>query len=176
MLKRLGLVLGLAVMAGCAMTPSPAPAPLPPAGSVAQPRPDSGLSAKAAAALAKRGIKPHAQQPLAVNSQCSTVDEIGTATRLDLQVESGEVRQFAADVAIKGRGACRFALPDFRQETSGAQVLLRHARQSQCTVRFWWEQDERVTVAFSNCPKSCEGEAFQYLWPILVDARTGQCF
>ena len=137
---------------------------------------ERGLSPQALAALAKRGIKPHAQQPLDVASQCRHVDEAGTATRLDLQVEAGDVRRFAADVAMKGRGACRFALADFRQETSGAQILLRHAQVSKCTVRLWWEQDDKVTVAFTDCPASCEGNAFQYLWPILVDARSGKCF
>ncbi|MBL8405593.1 MAG: hypothetical protein JNL16_13695 [Dechloromonas sp.] len=134
-----------------------------------------GLSAEAQRALARRGIKQHDTSPVSVTSRCSHVDEIGTATKLNLQVDDGDVRDFQANVAIKGRGACRFALPDFRQETATPQVLLRHARDSKCTVRMWREQGEKITIAFTGCHKSCEGKAFDYLWPILVESKTGQC-
>ena len=83
---------------------------------------------------------------------------------------------FDAVILSKGRGRCRFSLADFRQETREPQVLLRHARDSKCTVRMWREQSERITVAFNSCQKSCEGKAFDYLWPILVESKTGQCF
>ncbi len=79
-------------------------------------------------------------------------------------------------MAIKGRGTCRFALADFRQESTVPQVLLRHAKDSKCTVRMWREQGEKITVAFNSCHKSCDGKAFDYLWPILVESTTGQCF
>jgi hypothetical protein len=85
------------------------------------------------------------------------------------------VSDFKADVAIKGRGRCQFALGDFRQESRSPQVLLRHARDTQCTVRMWREQSEKITIAFTGCQKSCEGKAFDYLWPILVESKTGQC-
>jgi hypothetical protein len=55
------------------------------------------------------------------------------------------------------------------------KVLLRHARDTQCTVRMWREQSEKITIAFTGCQKSCEGKAFDYLWPILVESKTGQC-
>ena len=38
-----------------------------------------------------------------------------------------------------------------------------------------WEQGKGVTVAFNNCQAKCEGDAFSYLWPILVDPRNGRC-
>lgn len=139
----------------------------------AQPVP---LSKEAQRALAKRGIQPHNVAPLTVASACSHVDEVGTATKLALGVDEGAVGSFDADVSIKGRGRCHFALADFRQEAMTPQVLLRHASDSKCTVRMWREQQEKVTIAFSGCKKSCEGNAFDYLWPILVDASTGQCF
>jgi hypothetical protein len=148
-------------------------APAKPASRPAQP---VTLSKEAQRALAKRGIQPHDVSLLSVASSCSHVDEIGTATKLKLGVADGEVGSFDADVSIKGRGSCHFALTDFRQEASSPQVLLRHASDSKCTVRMWREQQEKVTIAFSGCKKSCEGNAFDYLWPILVDASTGQCF
>ena len=95
---------------------------------------------------------------------------------MNLLVDEGEVQEFKADVNIKGRGTCRFALTDFRQESTTPQVLLRHAKDSKCTVRMWREQGEKITVAFNSCHKSCDGKAFDYLWPILVESTTGQCF
>ncbi len=166
------------LLVGC-VTPPPeseqAPEPAvgkPPSSRPARP---PGLSAEAQRALARRGIKQHDTSPVSVTSRCSHVDEIGTATRLNLQVDDGDVRDFQASVAIKGRGTCRFALPDFRQESATPQVLLRHARNSACTVRMWREQGEKITIAFTGCHKSCEGKAFDYLWPILVESKTGQC-
>lgn len=139
-------------------------------------RKDPGLSGEAQRALARRGIKPHETKALTVQSRCSHVDEIGTATRLDLNIDGGEIQAFNADVTMKGRGRCQFRLADFRQEAREPQALLRHVREPKCTVRMWWEQNDKVTVAFTGCPKACEGNAFEYLWPILVEAKTGQCF
>lgn len=135
-----------------------------------------GMSPAAQRALAKHGIKPHDTSPVTVSSNCSRVDEIGTATRLNLAVSDGTVRDFLADVSIKGRGRCRFALADFHQESRMPQVLLRHTRDTKCTVRMWREQTEKITVAFNGCHKSCDGRAFDYLWPILVESESGQCF
>ena len=135
----------------------------------------SGLSPSAQRALARHGIKPHDTSPVSVKSQCSRVDEVGTATKLKLAVGEGEVNDFNADILIKGRGRCRFDLADFRQESREPQVLLRHARDQKCTVRMWREQTEQVTIAFTGCQRSCEGKAFDYLWPILVESKTGQC-
>lgn len=135
-----------------------------------------GMSAAARRALAKHGIKPHDTSPLTVRSRCFREDEIGTATQLDLSVNDGSVGDFRANVLIKGRGRCRFALADFHQESRLPHVLLRHAGDAKCTVRMWREQTEKITIAFNGCHKSCEGNAFEYLWPILVESETGQCF
>lgn len=134
-----------------------------------------GLSAEAQRALARRGIRQHDTSPVSVKSQCSHLDEIGTATKLSLAVDEGQVSDFDAAVSIKGRGRCHFALGEFRQEARAPQVLLRHARDTKCTVRMWREQTEKITIAFTGCQKSCEGKAFDYLWPILVESKTGQC-
>ena len=174
--------LGIALILGaCATPPAPeAPRREPEAKAAVRPAPPpprpAGLSAEAQRALARRGIQPHDTAAVSVSSQCSHVDQIGTATRLQLAVDAGDVSDFRADVAIKGRGRCSFALADFRQEARAPQVLLRHARDNTCTVRMWREQTEKITIAFNGCQQSCEGKAFDYLWPILVESKTGQCF
>ena len=124
--------------------------------------------------LARRNLKPQPTRPLNVKSRCSSTDEIGTRTSLDLLVRNAEVKTFAAQVAIKEHGACRFDLKDFEQVAKLPQPLLRHKQAGDCTVRMW-EQESNVTIAFSNCPSACEGKAFDYLWPIIVDTRTGRC-
>lgn len=169
----------LALIGGCATPPEPEVSRDEPAPATAKPAPRSSrpsLSAEAQRALAKRGIQQHDTSPLTVGSRCSHVDQIGTATKLKLDVDEGAVGSFDADISIRGRGRCRFALADFRQEASEPQVLLRHNRDNKCTVRMWREQQDKMAIAFTGCRKSCEGNAFDYLWPILVEAKTGQCF
>ena len=125
--------------------------------------------------LASRGMKPQPIRPLNVASNCSHKDEIGTQTSLELLVKEAEVMTFDAQVSIRGRGVCRFNLNDFDQVETMPQALLRHKKQSGCLVRMW-EEGPKVTIAFNSCPKSCEGNAFSYLWPILVEADSGRCF
>ena len=124
--------------------------------------------------LAKRRITPQATRPLNVRARCTHKDAIGTVTRLDLLVKEADVKTFDAQVAIKGYGTCRFSLNDFEQAQKMPQAMLRHKHNKDCTVRMW-EQDQKVTVAFNTCPKACERDTFSYLWPILVDAKTGRC-
>lgn len=124
--------------------------------------------------LAKRKLKPQPTRPLNVKSRCSHTDEIGTQTRLDLLVKNAEVKTFVAQVTMKAHGACRFDLKDFEQVEKLPQPLLRHKLAGDCTVRMW-EQEHHVTIAFNGCPSVCEGKAFDYLWPIIVDARNGRC-
>lgn len=124
--------------------------------------------------LANRNLKPQPTRPLNVRSRCTHRDAIGTATRLNLLVKEAEVKNFDAQVSIKGRGVCNFNIKDFAQDAKLPQVLLRHKKESNCTVRMW-EQGKEVTIAFNSCPQSCEGKAFDYLWPVVVDAKTGRC-
>lgn len=178
MLRWLAAMLGAVWLAACS-TPSGEGGEKGPFGSErsseARTSRQPGLSKEAQRALAKRGIKPHDTSPISVTSQCSHKDEIGTVTKLSLRVEDGDVEDFSADVTMKGHGRCRFNLADFRQESRSPNVILRHAREKRCTVRMWREQTEKVTIAFTDCQKSCEGRAFDYLWPILVESKTGQC-
>lgn len=125
--------------------------------------------------LAHRKIKPQPTRPLNVQSHCSHKDAIGTQTRLDLLVKEAQVKTFVAQVSMKGYGACRFDLSEFEQVEKMPQALLRHKKQPDCLVRMW-EQGPKVTIAFNSCPKSCEGQAFDYLWPIMVEAKNGRCY
>jgi len=125
--------------------------------------------------LANRNLKPQPTRPLNVRSRCTHKDAIGTQTRLDLLVKEAQVKTFVAQVSMKGHGTCRFDLNEFEQVEKMPQALLRHKKQSDCLVRMW-EQGPKVTIAFNSCPKSCDGGAFEYLWPIMVEAKSGQCF
>jgi hypothetical protein len=124
--------------------------------------------------LKNRTIKPQPTRLLNVRARCSGRDGIGNPTQLDLLVREAEVKAFAAQVAMKDRGACRFNLQDFEQTEKMPQPLLTHRREPGCSVRMW-EQGPRVMVGFAGCAKSCEGDAFSYLWPIMVEAKTGRC-
>lgn len=125
--------------------------------------------------LAKRNIEPQPTRPLKVTSHCQHTDEIGTTTRLDLVVSEALIEAFSAQVMIKGYGTCRFKLGDFEQVEKMPQVLLRHRTEKACSVRMW-EQGDKVTIAFNSCARSCERDAFSYLWPIMVEAKSGRCF
>jgi hypothetical protein len=124
--------------------------------------------------LAGRNLKPQPTRPLNVKSRCTHKDAIGTQTRLDLLVKEADVKTFAAQVTMKDYGTCQFDLKDFEQVQKLPQPLLRHKKAAGCTVRMW-EQGRNVTIAFNSCPTSCEGKAFDYLWPVVVDARNGRC-
>ncbi len=125
--------------------------------------------------LANRNLKPQPTRPLNVKSKCSHKDAIGTTTHLDLLVKESLIKSFSAQVTMKGYGACRFNLNDFEQVEKMPQPLLRHKKDSDCQVRMW-EQGAKMTIAFNSCPKACDGDAFSYLWPIMVEAKSGRCF
>lgn len=176
MKRRLILSLMVAVLAACATPPeptreAPAPAPVESAPTAAKSPEFKNSTLKY---LAKRNLKPQPTRPLNVRSRCSHKDAIGTVTRLNLLVKEADVKAFDVQVSMKGRGACRFNAQDFKQDARLPQVLLRHKTQNDCTVRMW-EQGKEVTIAFNSCPQACEGQAFQYLWPVIVDAKTGRC-
>lgn len=122
----------------------------------------------------KLALKPQPTRPLNVRSRCHARDAIGTQTRMDLLVKEAEVKNFKAEVKIAGRGTCRFDIKDFDQAARLPNVLLTRKADSACTVRMW-EQGPQVTIAFNSCPAACDGDAFSYLWPILVDAKSGRC-
>ena len=124
--------------------------------------------------LHNRNLQPQPTRALNVRSRCTHRDAVGTQTRLNLLVKEADVKNFDARINIKGQGSCHFALKEFAQDAKLPQVLLRHKQDKNCTVRMW-EQGKDVTIAFNSCPQSCEGKAFDYLWPVVIDARTGRC-
>lgn len=92
---------------------------------------------------------------------------------MDLQVTKAEVRRFVAEVNIPKQGLCRFDMKNFQQTATMPNVVLTDSS-SGCVVRMW-EQEKGVTVAFNACQDKCSGDAFSYLWPILVDTKSGRC-
>ena len=118
--------------------------------------------------LKNRNLKPQPTRPLNVRAKCSTKDAIGTVRRLDLLVKEASVQTFDAQVTMKEHGACRFNLRDFEQIEKMPQALLRHRQETGCTVRMW-EQGNKVTIAFNNCPEILRRRCFQL--PVAVDRR-----
>lgn len=178
MWRSLAAALLLALIAGCAdKAPVKPPEPVveaPPP--VVEKKPvDEGWYTGPLKHLAGRDLKPMETRPLNVKSRCAHRDAVGTLTKLDLLVREAEVKRFDAKVSMKGKGTCSFNLKNFEQKAKLPQALLLAKDGSDCSVRMW-EQGQRVTVAFSNCAKSCEQDAFSYLWPIMVEAKSGQCF
>jgi len=168
------------LLGGCGLwpfgkPPSPAepeqPRQAPRAEPRAEPRP---LSERTRRYLASRGHEVIKERALNVRADCRFRDEVGYAGRLDLEVKEADVRRFAAQVDVPGRGSCRFDLADFRQVAALPTVTLNGAR-GRCTVRMW-EQGSQVTVAFSDCQAQCDGGTFDYLWPILVEGSGGRCY
>ncbi len=163
-----------AVLAGCSVPepqstttrPAETPGAQPEAGRAVESR-----SAQPSKLLGKRKIGAIPDRPINVSTSCKFRDETGYRGNLDLQVKNDDVRRFRAEVEIPKRGNCHFDLADFRQSKRHPVAL---AAGSRCTVQVW-EQYDRVTVAFRDCQAQCSGDSFDYLWPILVDARTGKC-
>lgn len=123
--------------------------------------------------LVGRSLKPMPDKELDVRTKCKFRDVQGGSGSMDLQVTKAEVKRFAADVSIPKQGICRFEMKNFQQTARMPNVVLTDAT-SGCVVRMW-EQGKGVTVAFNACQKMCGGDAFSYLWPILVDTRSGRC-
>ena len=123
--------------------------------------------------LVGRKLKPIPDKELDVRTRCSFKDVQGGRGSMDLQVTKAEVKRFVAEVTIPKQGLCRFDMKEFEQTARMPNVVL-HDKGSACTVRMW-EQEKGVTVAFNSCQARCSGDAFSYLWPILVDTRSGRC-
>lgn len=167
-------ILVLALLAGCA-TKEPTVVSKPaliPAPEVARP-PPAPQQPEVYSRLAGRKIRLIAVKPISVKADCSYRDPTGYGGKLNLLVEDSQVRTLQAEIQVPKRGNCAFALKDFRQTAKEPSVTLSSSRGA-CTVRVW-EQEGKVTVAFNSCRDRCEGDSFDYVWPILVDARTGKC-
>jgi hypothetical protein len=162
----------LVLLAACAtkepaVATKPAPAPAPEA------KPSAPAETGTYSKLAGRKIKPIAVKPITVKANCSYKDPTGYGGKLNLLVDNSQVRALQADIEVPKRGNCAFDLKDFRQTAKEPSVTLV-ANSGACTVRVW-EQENKVTVAFNSCKDRCQGDSFDYVWPILVDARTGKC-
>lgn len=175
----ISVVAGFAVilLAGCAtkeapvaVKPAPASAPTP---EVAKPAAEPAAPTEIYSKLAGRKIKPIAVRPITVKADCSYRDPTGYGGKLKLAVDKSKVNALQAEIQVPKHGGCAFALKDFHQTAREPSVTLV-ANSGTCTVRIW-EQEGKVTVAFNNCKDRCQGDSFDYVWPILVDARTGKC-
>lgn len=164
------------LLASCA-TPEPAPVEQKPA-------PDKAKAVEKAQApekiqsqplkhLANRNLKPMPDKELNVRTRCRFKDVAGGQGSMDLQVTKAEVKRFLAEVSIPKQGVCRFDMKQFEQTARMPNVVLTE-RNGACKVHMW-EQGKGVTVSFNGCQSKCEKDAFSYLWPILVDTRSGRC-
>ena len=138
-----------------------------------KPRQDNKIESQPLKHLVGRKLKPIPDKELDVRTRCSFKDVQGGRGSMDLQVTKAEVKRFVAEVTIPKQGLCRFDMKHFEQTARMPNVVLTD-RASACTVRMW-EQEKGVTVAFNSCQAKCSGDAFSYLWPILVDTRNGSC-
>lgn len=167
------------LLAACA-TPDPTQAPAPePAATVPAADEKTKVPAKERIQsqplkhLLGRKIKPIPDKALDVRTRCTFRDVAGGRGSMDLQVTKAEVKRFVAEVSIPKQGLCRFDMKNFQQTAKMPNVVLTD-NTSGCVVRMW-EQEKGVTVAFNSCKANCGGDAFSYLWPILVDTRNGRC-
>jgi len=172
----------LAVLLTSCATPEPVPPPTqekvvepekPVVISEKKPRQDNKIESQPLKHLVGRKLKPIPDKELDVRTRCSFKDVQGGRGSMDLQVTKAEVKRFVAEVTIPRQGLCRFDMKHFEQTARMPNVVLTD-RASACTVRMW-EQEKGVTVAFNSCQAKCSGDAFSYLWPILVDTRSGSC-
>jgi hypothetical protein len=164
------IVAGLAVLllGACA---TPEPVAVPPTPELAAPAPER-LKSQPLKHLLGRTIKLPPDRALDVRTKCSFRDVTGGRGSMDLHVSKAEVRRFVAEVNIPKQGVCRFDMKNFSQTAKLPNVVL--TGEDGCVVRMW-EQEKGVTVAFNHCESACGGDAFSYLWPILVNTRNGRC-
>ncbi len=188
MKRRLPIVVAgfvLALLAGCAsQAPQPAPQPAPKPAPAPAPAPEAAKPAPAAPAaepaqgetysrLAGRAIKPIAVKPITMKTECTYRDPTGYGGKLKLAIDKSQVNALQAEIQVPKRGSCSFALKDFQQTAKEPSVTLT-ARSGSCTVRIW-EQESKLTVAFNSCKDRCQGDSFDYVWPIIVNTKTGKC-
>lgn len=161
-------------LAACAEVEKREPVPEPP-----KIKAEAKIESQPLKYLIGRKFTPQPTRPINVTSRCSHRDAVGTRTRLDLVVKNAEVKVFSAEVNIPKHGLCRFHFKQFEQRDKLPQVLLTAKDGSPCLVRMWEEAQKRgsrITIAFNGCSAACQGDTFDYLWPIIVDTKTGRCF
>ena len=164
------------LLAGCAAPPAPDPEPPAPVAAVpdvAEPPARERIKSQPLKHLLGRNLKPIPDKALDVRTKCTFRDVAGGRGSMDLQVKKAEVKRFAAQVSIPKQGVCRFEMASFEQTARLPNVV--HTDQATGCVVSMWEQDKNLTIAFNACQAKCGGDAFSYLWPILVDTRNGRC-
>ena len=164
------------LLAACATPPAPEPEPAPTpvaAPEVAEPPARARIESQPLKHLLGRNLKPIPDKALEVSTKCNFRDVAGGRGSMDLRVSKAEVRRFVAQVSIPKQGICRFDMKNFEQTATLPNVVLTD-RETGCVVSMW-EQERGLTVAFNACQARCSGDAFSYLWPILVDTRSGRC-
>jgi len=178
---RLSVLLVVLLLGACATpvppVPPPVPAPVPEPVATAPGTSEAPVAERIKSQPLKhllgRSLKPIPDHALELRTKCSFHDVAGGRGTMDLQVTRAEVKRFVAEVTIPKQGLCRFDMKDFKQTARLPNVVLTHAA-SGCVVRMW-EQEKSVTVAFNACQSMCSGDAFSYLWPILVNTKNGRC-
>lgn len=167
LMRRWGWVIGVLGLAAC-QTP-------PPVQESSEPPSEREISTRPLKHWERlKNLKPMPEKPLTVSSQCVRKDELGTLTRLKLKVKDSAVSTFSANIEMPKKGRCQFDLKDFHQTAKLPQVILTHREYQDCTVRMW-SQERQVTIAYNACAQACSGSGFDYLWPTLVDSRSGRC-
>ena len=167
------------LLAACAAPQPPAAPDREPALARAVPPPSETapaaepIKSQALKHLLRRNLKPIPDKALDVKTKCSFRDVAGGRGSVDLHVTKAEVVRFVAEVTIPKQGLCRFDLKQFTQTGRLPTVVLRDEANG-CVVRMW-EQEKGVTVAFNACQAQCAGDAFSYLWPILINRQNGRC-
>lgn len=144
--------------------------------------PDRGADAAPAvparppvAARPLRKPAPIPDRALNIRADCTSRDEHGYVEAIKLAVANGRVSQLDARIAVPKRGSCSFQLADFRQTRAAPHVELVARSGSKCATRMWHQQD-RFTVAFSDCPEMCTPRsAADYIWTIELRLPDGAC-
>ena len=175
-MNRLYIVLMALVLTACSKPEPEAVVAEPQAKASPSPR-EEKLKSQPLKHLVGRNLKPMPDKELDIHTRCHFKDVQGGHGNMDLQVTKAEVKRFTAEVSIPKQGLCRFEMKDFHQTARLPNVVLTD-KASTCTVRMWEQElgkNKGVTVAFNSCQAKCSGDAFSYLWPILVDTRSGRC-
>ncbi|MEC5398639.1 hypothetical protein [Uliginosibacterium sp. H1] len=148
------------------------PEQLPPAAkAAATARPGSATAARR---TNPRNLKPMPTRPLEVSMNCRFRNETGYNGEARVEVRDGAVRRLHVEYNLPGRGSCQMVFDPDHQTRRLPSVELRHASTG-CTARMW-EQGDQATVSFTGCAAHCtNAEAFQYVWPVLMNRRSGRC-
>ena len=118
---------------------------------------------------------PAAELPVAglnLNGNCVAKEETGYAENVRVTVAGGQVRALDARIDIPKRGSCRYQLAEFRQTRQTPFVELLARSNSACAVRIW-QQGDRITLAPTDCEEKCTRGAFEYAWPVQLNAAGG---